>query len=54
MALSPEEHAAVVSRCNKERRAHEKLQGLQTGPKSAGRQSCERRSQPETWRKVGG
>jgi len=35
MALSPEEHAAVVSRCNRQRRAHEKLTGLQTGPKSA-------------------
>ena len=45
MALSPEEHAAVVSRCNKERRAHEKLQGLQTGPKSqAGKAASAARS----------
>jgi len=45
MALSPEEHAAAVSRCNKERQAHEKLTGLQTGPKSvAGKAASAARS----------
>lgn len=55
MALSPEEHATVVSRCNKERRAHEKLQGLQTGPKSAaGKAASAARSLKHGARSAGG
>ena len=32
MKLTPEQHAAAVSRANIQRRAHEKLAGTQCGP----------------------